>query len=231
MISDNLPLSRSLIKKKIFQGCAKLGGAVCKDPSAAVDFGDEVTFEGVKINTDRFIYILLNKPKGVVCATRDNGKTVMDLLPPEFYRKGLFPVGRLDKDTTGILLITDDGDFAHRLLSPKNHVNKTYEVTLDKSIPKYLTDEFLRGVSFSDGRRFMPAKLEITGETSARVTICEGKYHQIKLMFARYGLTVTQLKRTVFGGLKLDKNLQEGQSRLLTNCELKSLENQKFHNI
>lgn len=212
-------------------GCATLGGAVCKDPSAAVNFGDDVTFEGAKINTDQFIYILLNKPKGVVCATRDSGKTVIDLLPPNLYRKDLFSVGRLDKDTTGLLLITDDGDFAHRLLSPKNHVEKTYEVIVDKPIPKDLTDEFLRGVSFSDGRRFLPAKLEITNKASARVTICEGKYHQIKLMFARYGLTVTELKRTVFGGLVLDSALQEGQSRMLTKEELANLNNQKIHNI
>lgn len=212
-------------------GCATLGGAVCKDPSAAVNFGDEVTFEGAKINTDQFIYILQNKPKGVVCATRDSGKTVIDLLPPQFYRKDLFSVGRLDKDTTGLLLITDDGDFAHRLLSPKNHVEKTYEVIVDKPIPKNLTQEFLRGVSFSDGRRFLPAKLEIIEKTAARVTICEGKYHQIKLMFARYGLTVIELKRTVFGGLVLDKTLQVGQSRLLTDNELKCLTNQKIHNI
>ena len=102
---------------------------------------------------------------------------------------------------------------------------------MDKPIPKDLTDEFLRGVSFADGRRFLPAKLEITGKTSARVTICEGKYHQIKLMFARYGLTVTKLKRTVFGGLVLDSTLKEGQSRLLTNDERASLNNQKIHNI
>lgn len=215
----------------IFTGRATIGGVICKDPSASVNFGDEVTFDGAKINTDQFIYILLNKPEGVVCATRDKGKTVIDLLPPNLYRKDLFSVGRLDKDTTGLLLITDDGDLAHRLLSPKNHVEKTYEVTVDKPIPNNLVEEFIKGVSFSDGRQFLPAKLEITQTNAAKVTICEGKYHQIKLMFARYGLTVTQLKRTVFGGLQLDKTLKEGQSRMLTNNELNVLQNQKIHNI
>lgn len=204
---------------------------MCKDPSSRVNFGDEVVFDGKKINTAQFIYVMLNKPRGVVCATRDNGKTVLDLLPPELFKKGLFPVGRLDKDTTGLLLITDDGDFAHRLLSPRRHVEKTYKVTTDKPIPKYLEEEFLKGVSFLNGRTFLPAKLEIKGDTQATVTICEGKYHQIKLMFARYGLTVTELKRTVFGGVQLDKTLKEGQSRLLTKSELKLLENQKIHNI
>ncbi|MBQ0110415.1 MAG: 16S rRNA pseudouridine(516) synthase [Oscillospiraceae bacterium] len=231
MISDNLLLSRAVIKKKIFSGSATVGGVVVKDPSFSVNFGDAVTFEGLPVNTDEFIYIMLNKPQGVLSATRDRTKTVLDLLPPNLYRKDLFPVGRLDKDTTGLLIITDDGLLAHRLLSPKHHVEKTYDVQTDKPIPTSLVGEFLKGVEFSDGRKFMPAKLEISGEYTATVTICEGKFHQIKLMFARYGITVTALKRTVFGGVQLDNNLMQGESRLLTENELEILKNQKIDNI
>ena len=149
---------------------------------------------------------MLNKPKGVVSASDGKGeRTVCDLVPEELMRRGLFPAGRLDKDTTGFVLITDDGEFAHRILSPKNHIDKTYVVSL------------------RDGTAFLPSKIKILSDKESEITICEGKYHQIKRMFCAVGNEVTNLRRIKMGRLFLDERLRDGECREITADELKMI--------
>ena len=162
----------------------------------------------------------MNKPAGVVSATTDNhDKTVIDILPKEYQRKGLFPAGRLDKDTEGLLIITDDGDFAHKMLSPKKHVEKTYIAKLDKPINDETVKSFEKGIIFADGTKCMPAKLESVPDSdnmTAKVTICEGKFHQVKKMFLCCGINVVHLQRISIGNLYLDSKLPIGSCKLLT---------------
>jgi 16S rRNA pseudouridine516 synthase len=164
---------------------------------------------------------MMNKPAGVLSATRDpNFRTVLDSLPESLRRKGLFPAGRLDKDTEGFVLLTNDGALAHRILSPKNHVPKTYFARVEGQIPPELPQEFASGVTLGNGDACKPAALEILGENEARVIITEGMYHQIKRMFHRYGLSVAYLKREKIGGLALDSELPLGEVREITREEL-----------
>jgi 16S rRNA pseudouridine516 synthase len=171
---------------------------------------------------------MLNKPTGVVSATNDKrDKTVVDILPEEYKRKNLFPAGRLDKDTTGFCLVTDDGDFAHRILSPAKHVTKTYIAVLSDSIDYELGKKaFLDGVVLEDGTVLLSAiliQLEAGDKPVYKVVIKEGKYHQVRRMFASLGSHVEQLKRIAIGGLMLDEALEEGEARLLTEKELESI--------
>ena len=169
---------------------------------------------------------MLNKPSGVLSAAKDpDCPTVVDLLPPELSRRGLFPAGRLDKDTTGLLIITDDGDFAHRLISPSHHVYKTYEATLESDISEEQLDILRQGAVLGDGTECLPARLrKISDEPpTVRVQIREGKYHQVKRMFASVGNSVSALRRTAIGALKLDNSLKEGEARLLTDDERKMI--------
>lgn len=174
----------------------------------------------------RYLYIMLNKPSGVLSAAKDpDCPTVVDLLPPELSRRGLFPAGRLDKDTTGLLIITDDGDFAHRLISPSHHVYKTYEATLESGISEEQLDTLRHGAVLGDGTECLPARLrKISDEPpTVRVQIREGKYHQVKRMFASVENSVVALRRTAIGALKLDSTLGEGEARLLTDDERKMI--------
>lgn len=167
---------------------------------------------------------MMNKPAGVVSASNDNhDKTVIDILPDEYKRKGLFPAGRLDKDTEGLLIITDDGDFAHRMLSPKKHVDKRYIARLDGEITEKIIQKFKQGIIFADGTKCLPAKLEIynNDKKTGLVTICEGKFHQVKKMFISCGLNVVHLQRISIGDLYLDGNLPIGGCKLLTNLDKK----------
>lgn len=229
MLSENTAYSRSEIKALVRKGQASVNGAVVRSPEFKVNFGDNIVFCGNTVNTDEFIYVKMNKPKGVLTATRDNRETVVDLLPEELNIKNLFPVGRLDKDTTGLLILTNDGDLAHKLLSPKHHVEKTYEVVLDGIIEEKLIEEFALGVTLHDGTKLKPATLEIIENNKALVTLTEGKYHQIKRMFGVYNLGVNELKRVAFSGIYLEKALKEGEAKLLTNNELNLLKNAKNH--
>ena len=223
LLNKCLPLSRSELKKAAKAGLVTLNGEAVSDLSVKVDGNaDSVLFDGKKVNTDEFLYIMLNKPKGVICATDGRGeKTVLDLLPDELKRSGLFPAGRLDKDTTGFVLITDDGDFAHRILSPKNHVEKTYIAVLDQPVDKEGIKQLENGITLNDGTQFLPAKLKTLNDekTVIEIKICEGKYHEIKRMFKAVGCEVTELERTVIGGLQLDRNLKQGEARLITEEE------------
>lgn len=171
---------------------------------------------------------MLNKPTGVVSATDDNRyKTVVDILPDELKRKNLFPAGRLDKDTVGFCLITDDGDFAHNILSPSRHVTKTYIAELSKPIDFDKAKQgFADGLILGDGTVLLSAVLEKISDCEPpkyKIIIKEGKYHQIKRMFQKYGAEVTMLKRVSIGGLALDNSLKEGEARLISPDELKSI--------
>ncbi len=214
---------KDLIKKGLVtvNGSAKVKSDMKIDPQ-----NDAVTYSGREIKYKEYIYIMLNKPKGVVSATEDkNEKTVLDLLPDEFIRKGLFPVGRLDKDTTGLLIITDDGELAHKALSPKNHVEKTYIAKLIKEISDEDIKLIEKGIELADGYKCMPAKLkrlEDNEDYDISITICEGKYHQVKRMFAAVGNRVEALRRISMGELKLDENLAEGECKEIMHKEVEN---------
>ncbi len=181
---------------------------------------DEVAVNGQKVAYNEFLYILMNKPKGVLTATEDKRQaTVLELLPEEFRRKDMAPVGRLDKDTTGLLLLTDDGKTAHKIISPKSLIEKEYIVTLDGDVTDEHIELFEKGVTLADGSLCMPAVLKRIAENKASITICEGKYHQIKRMFGTVGLGVNELSRLRIGGLQLPNDLEEGEFILLEGRE------------
>ncbi len=216
IIANQFNISRKDARTAIRRGKGTVDGQVVKNPSALIDTVSEIVFGGEKLEYKKFIYILMNKPKGVLSASNDkNRKTVVDLVPPEWRRNGLFPVGRLDKDTTGLLIITDDGDFGHRVITPNKNVDKTYIATLDGVITKEMVQKFADGVILADGTVCKSARLEALPENKARITISEGKYHQIKRMFGTVGLGVNELERRSIGGLYLPENLEQGNCRLL----------------
>ena len=218
--------TRSELKKDIRKGLVTVGGSVVKDPGKNVEpLTDEVCYRGRKIEYENYVYYMLNKPAGVISATDDKRmKTVIDLLPEE-RRRDLFPVGRLDKDTEGLLLITNDGELAHRLLSPKYHVDKKYFARIRGMVTTEDVRAFARGIPLEDFT-CMPADLiiERSGEISeVTVIIREGKFHQIKRMFEAVDKEVIYLKRLEMGSLSLDAGLAPGEFRRLTGEELCSL--------
>lgn len=223
--------TRSEAKKLIRQGRVRSGEEVIKKPEYKVVPGqDEIILDGKELIFQKYEYLMLNKPKGVVTATKDSkDRTVMDLIPGT-HKKGLFPVGRLDKDTEGLLLITNDGELAHRLLSPKHHVTKRYSVTVAGEIGREQQKVFESGMDIGDDKPLKPAKLVIltSGAVSkAEVYITEGRFHQIKRMFEAVGSRVLELKRLSMGSLLLDPELLPGQARELTEEEIRCLkENQ-----
>ena len=186
---------------------------------------DEIRLNGSPVVYQKNIYLMMNKPEGVISASNDRSQeTVVDLVPEEFRRDGLFPAGRLDADTTGFVLITDDGDFAHRILSPKNHVEKTYHARLAQRLSDGDIERFLSGIELKDGTLCLEARLRVIedGETPlVEVVIHEGKYHQVKRMFAALGNRVVQLRRIKIGGLSLDGTLAEGECREITREEIR----------
>ncbi len=216
--------TRREVKELMKSGIVSVEGNTIKDPGQHIEpEKTKVTVRGETVVYRRLRYYLLNKPAGVITATEDaSEKTVLELLP-EKERKGIFPVGRLDKDTTGLLLLTNDGELAHMLLSPKRHVEKTYEVETEQPIPKEAVEMFRKGLVVDEGFRALPAGLAVTGDKSANVTITEGKYHQVKRMFAAIGCHVIKLKRLTMGTLKLDEKLKEGDWRELSQAEITSL--------
>lgn len=180
--------------------------------------------DGQDISGEKYLYLMLNKPAGLVSATDDpREETVLSLLPAHLRRLGLFPAGRLDKDTTGLLLLTNDGPLAHDLLSPKKHVDKVYLVEVDGLLDADDEVAFASGMTLADGLQCLPATLERTGPSTARVTLHEGKYHQIKRMCAARGKPVTGLERVSFGPLLLDETLERGQWRPLREEEVAAL--------
>lgn len=218
-------LSRKEIKPYIKKGLIKINGEPAKSPEQKIDTeADKVTLNGALIAYKPFVYIMLNKPQGVVSATDDRiNRTVLDLVPDKLMRTGLFPAGRLDKDTEGFVLLTNDGNFAHEILSPKHHIEKAYVVELDGILTPSDKKRIEEGITLADGTECQKAVINVLEESdysTVEIIICEGKYHQIKRMFGVVGLGVNYLKRTRMGGLKLDPNLALGECREIVHKEL-----------
>ncbi len=221
-------LSRRDVKEIVKKGRISVNGVVTKKSDIKIDIdNDTVTLDGETLSLKEHIYIMLNKPQGIVSASEsDTDETVVDLVPDELYRKGLFPAGRLDKDTTGFVLITDDGDFAHKILSPKNHIFKTYLATLEHSLSESDIQMLEKGITLADGTTLKEAKVKVIEDGEhplVQIMICEGKYHQVKRMFAAAGNKVVALHRSKMGNLELDKDLKPGECREITPEELKLL--------
>ena len=219
--------TRAEVKKYIKQGKVTVDGTVVKSAELKIDQEvQQVMFQGAPIGYEEFEYYMLHKPAGVISATTDSkDKTVVDLISDK-KRKDLFPVGRLDKDTEGLLLITNDGDLAHRLLSPKKHVDKVYYAKVDGIVSEEDVKAFREGVSIGQGEMAKPAVLEILKADTVseiKVTIQEGKFHQVKRMFHTIGKEVLYLKRLSMGSLVLDDSLPLGAYRKLTREELEEL--------
>ncbi len=225
IISSQFNMSRSIARKVIRYGRVTVDGVVVHDPALAADpERNAIEFRGQALEFKKHIYLLLNKPKGILSASEDkNRKTVVDLVPEELKRRGLFPVGRLDRDTTGLLIITDDGDFAHKVLSPKKNIYKTYRVTLDGNITEDIIKKFAEGVTLSDGTKCRPARLVAIKENYGEIKISEGRYHQIKRMFGTVGLGVNELERVAVGGLVLPEDLPQGACRELSKEQLEQI--------
>lgn len=204
-------------------GRVKADGVTVTAPEAKTDAA-VLTVDGAPLR-EGFLYLMLHKPTGVVTATEDaRERTVLDLLPEDLRRRGLFPVGRLDKDVTGLVLLTDDGPLGHRLTSPRHHVDKVYEVTVDGVFTQTDVKTLAEGLTLGDGLSCLPAALALTGrENVALLTIREGKFHQVKRMMACLGKPVTALKRLAMGPLTLDDTLAAGEWRFLTEEEEKTL--------
>lgn len=224
-LSRELNITRSESKALIKSGAVLVNSAPARFADMKINTDSDCVFvNGNEITYNKFVYIMMNKPKGVISSSdgRKTGeKTVVDILPAEMKRKNLFPAGRLDKDTTGFVLITDDGAFAHDILSPKNHIEKTYIAQLDKPFDSSVVYDFENGMELN-GKKCMPALLESAcgDNTKAKIVLKQGMYHQIKRMFKKHGITVLELKRVAMGALQLDKNLAPGQAKYISKDEL-----------
>ena len=225
VISATGKKSRREVKLLVKQGRILVDGVPASAPEMKVDpLVSEILLDGENIGYQRFTYIMLHKPAGVLSAVEDKRqKTVLDLLPEELQRRGLSPVGRLDKDTEGLLLLTNDGELTHQLLSPRRHVDKVYYARVDGRLGQADCAAFAAGITLGDGLACMPAGLEILSANEALVTLQEGKFHQVKRMLAFCGKPVVYLKRLSMGPLRLDETLQPGEFRHLTAEEEKML--------
>ena len=225
IISATGKKSRREVREMVRQGRVLVDGKPAPaadmkvDPQTAV-----ILLDGEPLGYEKFTYVMLHKPAGVLTATEDRRQeTVLDLLPPELRRRALSPVGRLDKDTEGLLLLTNDGQLAHRLLSPKSHVDKVYYARVDGALEPGDIATFAAGMTLGDGLECLPAGLEILSPTEALVTLREGKFHQVKRMLAARGKPVLYLKRLSMGRLRLDPALAPGAWRMLTEEERSAL--------
>ncbi len=225
LIASQGTYSRKQVKELIARRRVTVDGVTPKSAEQKADPEKVcIAIDGQPLVFRRYLYLLLHKPRGYVSSTEErDGPSVLTLVPRELFRNGLFPAGRLDKDTTGLMVITDDGQLAHRILSPKRHVKKRYLVTLDVPVNADMEKRFREGIGLSEGMT-KPANLQIMGEYTALVTLTEGRYHQIKRMFACCGAAVTALHRVGMGNLSLPDDLPSGDCRLLTEEELALLE-------
>ncbi|WP_027415091.1 pseudouridine synthase [Aneurinibacillus terranovensis] len=217
--------SRKEIKKICKNGMVRVDGVVAKDSSMHVDPStQEIVIAGEVVHYREIVYLMMNKPQGVVSATEDLvDETVVDILDPEYYSFDVFPVGRLDKDTEGLLLLTNDGKLAHELLSPKKHVPKMYFARIEGRVTEEDAAKFKKGVTLDDGYTTLPAELNIISQgtiSEIELTIYEGKFHQVKRMFQAVGKKVIFLKRLTMGNLSLDEELEPGEYRELTEEEI-----------
>ncbi|AYD20159.1 TPA: rRNA pseudouridine synthase [Clostridioides difficile] len=221
--------SRSEIKKYCKQGSVVVNGSEVSNPGTQVDTeNDEILFNGEEVIYREYIYLMMSKPAGYISATTDKyDPTVLDLIDLSYLAFEPFPVGRLDKDTEGLLVLTNDGKLSHRVLSPKKHVPKTYYAKIDGVVTEEDVEVFLEGVVLDDGYKTMPSQLNILksdDESEIELTIHEGKFHQVKRMFESVGKKVVYLKRLSMGNLKLDESLELGEYRELTDEEVKLIE-------
>lgn len=218
--------TRSQVKTLIQKGFVTVNEEVVKKPETKISDTDIVSCQGKVLSNEEFAYFLLNKPVGVISATEDAAqKTVLDFFKDEPYRN-LYPVGRLDKDTEGLLLITNDGELGHRLLSPKKHVPKTYFARLLHGLTPEEISKLENGVDIGEKNLTLPAKIEVLDDTAVHITITEGKFHQVKRMFEAVSNQVMYLKRISMGGLQLDEMLAPGEYRALTEVEIQNLKEQ-----
>ena len=217
--------SRKEAKALIKAGRVKVEGKIPAGPEDKIVAGTAVTVDGRPILTETYTYVMLHKPAGVISSTEDpREETVLSLLPRDLQKMGLFPVGRLDKDTEGLLLLTNDGPLAHQLLAPGKHVDKVYYVEVDGELDGEDCRAFQQGMVLADGTECLPAELELLSRRNqGLVTLREGKYHQVKRMLAARGKPVTYLKRLSMGPLELDRGLPPGRWRFLTEREKASL--------
>ena len=221
LIADNGSGTRKDVKTYVCKGLVTVNGVSIKRADTKVRKNDIVIVNGETIVVENYIYLLMNKPKGYICATEDyKAETVMELIPSNLWKKGLFPVGRLDKDTTGMLVITNDGDFSHQILSPRNLIPKTYIATLDIPVTKGMIKGFASGIQLKAEKQCKPAGLEVIDEYTCKVVIMEGMYHQIKRMFGCYGAKIVELERVGMGDLSMDKELEIGEVRKMEESEL-----------
>lgn len=218
-------LSRKECARAVRAGRVTVGGAVAKKPDQPCDpERDEICLDGVRIGYRKNHYILLYKPDGIVSATEDGkDETVLSLLPPEYTARGLFPCGRLDKHTTGLMLLTDDGELAHRLLSPRRHVEKSYRYRVKFPLTAEECARFEAGLVLEDGYETKPAKIRQGDAYSGTITLTEGKYHQIKRMMLALHNQITELKRITFGPLTLPAEFSPGEWREVNETELAAL--------
>ena len=224
VIVSQTEYSRKDVKKLVQSKRILVNGEVIKSSDIKIDKEkDVILIDGKNIDIQEHVYLVLNKPEGYISATEDRAqKTVLDLIDEKYLCRDMFPAGRLDKDTTGMMIITDDGVFAHNILSPKKHIKKIYEVTIDIPVTDDMKKGFEEGIKLIDGV-CKSSLLEKIGEYEARVTLTEGRYHQIKRMFGMYGAKVVKLHRICMGSLYLPEDLAKGESRELTKEELELL--------
>ena len=216
-LSNQAGLTRSQAREVLKQQRVCVNGVMQKNFDLKIDPDtDSVTLDGQNVSYREYIYLLMNKPAGVLTATEDKTReTVLDLVPSEYRRKDLAPVGRLDKDTTGLLLLSDDGIIAHKVISPKSMIEKEYVAVLDGEIGEEDIQTFAKGVVLADGTRCMPATLTRVDHNTASIIITEGKYHQIKRMFGTVGLGVNALRRIRIGELTVPEGMTEGETILI----------------
>ena len=222
-LAETAQCTRSEAKTLLQKGRVTVNGAVCKKGDTQMKENDAVAVDGRPLRYQKFVYLMLNKPEGVVSASTDKrDTTVVDLVGDAYPRRELFPAGRLDKTSTGFVLLTDDGGFAHDILAPKRHVSKTYTVVIDTPLTAEMIDGFAKGVTLADGTELSPAEVEaLSGDgLTVRVKLKQGVYHQIKRMFGVYGAGVNALHRDAIGGLALDETLEPGQWRELSDEEI-----------
>lgn len=241
-LSDYTEMTRSQAKKAIRSGKIRVNGELVRSGDDKVSFSDSVYWDGVEVKGMKHQYIMLNKPAGIISATKDcRDETVVEYIadhpdrqknrgkmdPQMMLAKDLFPAGRLDKDTEGLLLLTNDGQMAHELLSPRKHVEKKYYVQLERDVDSTYVEKMAQGLEIGEKKPTKPAVLEVLRSREVYITITEGKFHQIKRMFETLGNRVTYLKRLEMGALVLDPDLQVGEWRYLTEEEIRLLAERK----
>lgn len=225
LISECGVASRSEIAKACRKGLVSVNGTVEKRPQTGVDpDADRVEYCGVPLEYRKYVYVMLNKPDGYVSATEDkDAPCVTELLPKELQNRGLFPSGRLDKHTLGLMLLTDDGPLSHKLLAPKSHVEKSYAFSVAEPLSETEIETLEAGVDIGEEKPTKPCRIEMKTEKAGVITITEGKYHQIKRMMESVGNRIVDLERITFGPLSLDPILGRGEWRFLTEEEIAKL--------